>query len=51
MDTGAWWAAVHGVAESNKTEQLTHRIHTFLVLNIVMNGELPIQLLYKYNYR
>ena len=23
MDTGAWWATIHGVTESNTTEQLT----------------------------
>ena len=27
MDRGAWWATVHGVAESDMTEQLTHFIY------------------------
>ena len=24
MNRGAWWATVHGMAESDMTEQLTH---------------------------
>ena len=24
MDRGAWWATVHGITESDMTEQLTH---------------------------
>ena len=26
MDNGAWWATVHGIAESDMTEQLTNTL-------------------------
>ena len=35
MDRGAWWATVHGVTESDMTEQLTHTI-LILITNITM---------------
>ena len=34
MDRGAWWATVHGVAELDTTEQLTH---THFPLNRLCN--------------
>ena len=35
MDEGAWWVTVHGLTESDRTEQLTH-IHyiKFTILTI-----------------
>ena len=33
MDGGAWWAMVHGVAESDTAEQLTHFFSTGLTMS------------------
>ena len=33
MDQGTWWATVHGVTESDTTEQLTHTYILSLYLN------------------
>ena len=34
MDRGAWWATVHGVAELDKTEQLTFNTSVLIYIDI-----------------
>ena len=38
MGRGARWATVHGVAESNTTDQLTLLLFTFMLKHILLNS-------------
>ena len=39
MDRGAWWATVHGVAESDTTERLHHHHHQSKLMTPTMTRE------------
>ena len=44
MDRGDWWAMVHGVTESGKTESLSRNAHTHIPLYIHTRSSLSISL-------
>ena len=38
MDRGAWWATVHGIAESNMTEGTLHNASLFQAVKIASDS-------------